>query len=130
MDELSARSGAEPIEAARQRLRSARRALTERPREQSLDSLCAVLELWRDASSRWRAALEADLPAAAGYSPAGVREGLARGLEYWTGEALREVVRRELGPPEDRDRGAAPAASGFELTSLLLAGSIPMPTLL
>lgn len=130
MDELSARSGAEPIEAARQRLRSARRALTERPRERSLDSLCAVLELWRDASSRWRAALEADLPAAAGYSPAGVREGLARGLEYWTGEALREVVRRELGPLEDRDRGAAPAASGFELTSLLLAGSIPMPTLL
>jgi hypothetical protein len=122
--------GAEPIEAARRRLRAARQVLTGRPRARSLDSLCALLEQWRDASSRWRAALETRLPEATGYSRANVREGLARGLEHWTGEALRQLVRRELDPLESQRRGAVPPASGFELTSLLLAGSIPMPTLL
>jgi hypothetical protein len=122
--------GARAVEAAKGRLREAGRALSGRPPECSLDSLCDTLELWRDASSRWRGALERDLAAAAGYSPPNVREGLARGLEPFRGDALREVVRRELGRLGSQSGSGAPAASGFELTSLLLAGGIPMPTLL
>jgi len=122
--------GARTVEAAKLRLREAGRALSGRPLGRSLDSLCDTLEMWRDASSHWRGALERDLSAAAGYSPANVREGLARGLEPFGGEALREVVQRELGRLGSQSGGGAPATSGFELTSLLLAGGIPMPTLL
>jgi hypothetical protein len=59
-----------------------------------------------------------------------VREGLDHGLGSWTGTALQELVRRELGGAEKLDSRGASGVSGFDVTSVLLAGSIPMPTLL
>ncbi|HEY5656354.1 MAG TPA: acyl-CoA reductase, partial [Myxococcota bacterium] len=78
----------------------------------------------------WRRELEAQLPGAVGFSPANVREGLARGLEGWTGAALRDLVQCELGGAERLDASGPAAVSGFATTAVLLAGSIPMPTLL
>jgi hypothetical protein len=88
-----------------------------------IDALAAVLERWRDPDGPERRALERDLPAATGFSPQNVREGLARGLSPWSGEALRALAQRELS------RGQA-VAHGYDVTSVLLAGSIPMPALL
>ena len=51
-----------------------------------------------------------------------MREGLAVALANWDGNALRRLVASELDP-----KGAR---KGFDVTAVLLAGSIPMPSLL
>ena len=56
--------------------------------------------------SRWRRRLEAELPGATGFSPENVREGLARGLAPFRGEALLALVRAELGDPARLDARA------------------------
>jgi hypothetical protein len=112
-------------------LRVAGEALRRRPAAETLRALESLLDIWRDPSSAVRQELEARLPQATGFTTATLREGLARGLEAWSGKALRDLVRRELGPPEQLDaatRGGT-LVSGFGTTAVLLAGSIPMPTL-
>ncbi|MGH0028424.1 MAG: acyl-CoA reductase [Myxococcota bacterium] len=104
-------------------LRDAGRALRRRPFAETLDALCGVLDAWSDARSPWREELCAALPDATGFTPATVREGLSRALAHWNGEALRRLVATELGPAPERARG-------FDCTAVLLAGSIPMPSLL
>lgn len=104
----------------REALRAAGEVLRRRPPGATLDSVCRVLDAWRDPGSTWRERLADALPAAAGFSPESVREGLRVGLENWSGAALRQLVEREL--PE--------GAAGYDTTALLLAGSIPMPSLL
>jgi hypothetical protein len=111
-------------------LREAGRRLRERPAAATLDAVCGVLDGFRDPRSPWRARLEAELPRATGFSPAAVREGLARALAEWSGGALRALVARELGGAAALEPGAPHAAVGFDSTAVLLAGSIPMPTLL
>ncbi len=111
------------IAAARRRLAAARESLRDRPLQQTLASLCALLDRWHDPRSGIRRELEAELPKATGMHPATVREGLQRALERYSGRALRELVARDL-PALERTQ-----ASGFEQTSVLLAGSIPMPSL-
>ena len=111
-------------------LRDAGAALRARPARETLAALERALESWRDPASSWRRELEAQLPDAAGYSAATVREGLARGLQSWTGAALRELVQRELGGVERLDAAGPAPVSGFETTAVLLAGSIPMPSIL
>ncbi len=112
------------IAAARERLAAGREGLRGRSRQQTLDSLCALLERFREPSSKLREQLEAELPGVAGFHPATVREGLVRALEGYSGDALRALVEREL-------RGVEPAIpGGFPQTSVLLAGSIPMPSIL
>lgn len=113
------------IAAARDRLAAAGARLRERDPARSLASLASLLDAWCEPGSRLQARLADALPAAAGFSPATVREDLARGLAPWSGAALRELVARELGslPPACR-------ATGFDRTHVLLAGSIPMPSLL
>jgi hypothetical protein len=111
-------------------LRDAGAALRARPARETLEALEQVMESWRDPDSRWRRELEAQLPDAAGFSAANVREGLARGLENWTGAALRELAQRELGDLERLDAVDPARVSGFETSAVLLAGSIPMPTIL
>jgi len=113
----------ESIGAARRRLAVAREDLHGRPRQQTLDSLCALLEVWRDPGSGVRRQLEAELPGATGFHPATVREGLARALACYSGQALRELVACEL------PAAASTRTSGFAQTSVLLAGPIPMPSL-
>ena len=114
----------------REALHAAGVALRRRPACDTLRALEQVLESWRDPGSAWRRALEAQLPAATGYSAQNVRAGLELGLEHWTGAALRALVERELGGAERLDATAPSAVRGFDTTAVLLAGSIPMPTLL
>jgi len=146
-------AGAESIAAAAQRLRAQGEALGRRPAEEVLDVLCRVLDEWRDPDSAIarRDELAAALSSEVGFSPECVREGLQRGLADWSGKALREVVAREfvssefvsgefvsgefVSSPEARSQDSRDAlvhscVSGFDLTAVLLAGAIPMPTLL
>ena len=109
------------VDAALARAREAGHLLRARSAEAVQDALADVLDAWSARDSPWQKALVEALPDAAGFSPAVVREGLARGLAPFTGAALRAVVRSEL------DGGAA---TGFETTAVVLAGAIPMPTLL
>jgi hypothetical protein len=111
-------------------LREAGTKLRRRPARETLAALARVVDGWSDADSPWRRALESELPAATGFSSAVVREGARRGFEEWSGRALRELVARELGRPEVLDRASPEMASGFDTTAVLLAGQIPMPTLL
>jgi hypothetical protein len=110
------------IREARARLAAAGSALRDRPRERTVDAFAQLLDAWHSPGSTWQKRLVDALPGATGFEAETVREGLARGLEHWTGDALREVVAHELGSI-GRD------AEGFAQTSVLLAGSIPMPTI-
>jgi len=104
-------------------LRAAGEELRERPARAVIDALAAVLERWRDPDSPERRELERELPAATGFSAENVREGLARGLAPWSGDALHALAERELS------HGGA-FARGHDVTAVLLAGAIPMPALL
>jgi hypothetical protein len=100
-----------------------------------LGALAELLEHWRDPASAPRRTLQAELPAATGFSAAVVREGLARALAPWSGEALLALARAELGAAAlgeaDRCKAGAPrVARGFDVTAVLLAGALPTPTLL
>jgi hypothetical protein len=116
-----AESAAGPVREAAARLRAAGARLRSRPQGEVVAALGRLFEHWRDPASASRRRAEAELPAATGFSPEVVREGLARGLAAWTGEAFAALVAREL---------AGRTATGFPLTSVLLAGAIPPPTLL
>jgi len=108
-------------------LREAGRSLRRRPRREILESLEGVLEEWRDPASQWRVELERRHPEATGFAPAMVHSAIEVGLQHWTSKALREVVKSELGDVEELPAGSP---QGFPATAVILAGSIPMPTLL
>ncbi len=110
------------VRASLRRLHAAGDALRKRPAREVLDVLGALLERLRDPTDPARRRIETELPAAAGFSPEIVREGLARGLASWTGAALRALVDVELGDAE--------AFHGAPTTAAILAGAIPMPALL
>jgi len=120
----------EEVEKQLARLRDAAAVLRSRSVNNVLDVLGAVLDGWRDANSAWRKDLESQLPAVTGFCEPLIREGLQRALQGWTSEALRELAARELGPINDLDTASARRVSGFDLSAVLLAGSIPMPSLL
>ncbi|MEE3330643.1 MAG: acyl-CoA reductase [Myxococcota bacterium] len=103
------------------RLRGEGTLLRARPQSEVVDQLARVLDAWRDARGRWQHELAPRVAASGGFSEATVRRDLSQALETWSGDALRDVVRKELGGSDER---------GHELTSVLLAGCIPMPTLL
>ncbi len=111
-------------------LREAGIALRRRPVREAHAALERVLDTWHDPASPWRAKLEASLPAATGFHPETVRDGLARGLAGWSGDALRKLIARELGGADCLEAAGPRMVSGHDTTALLLAGSIPMPTLL
>jgi hypothetical protein len=111
-------------------LREAGTKLRRRPARETLAALARVVDAWSDPDSPWRRALESELPAATGFSAPVVREGARRGFEGWSGRALRELAARELGGPDALDQTTLEMASGFDTTAVLLAGQIPMPTLL
>jgi hypothetical protein len=112
------------IEARVGALRARGLALRTRPRKEIVDRLAQVLDRWRDPGSPWRVELLERLPDATGFGRESIHEGLERALADWRGDALRLLVERELGS-DPRTRH-----TGFAVTALLLAGSIPMPTLL
>ncbi|HEX5068181.1 MAG TPA: acyl-CoA reductase [Myxococcota bacterium] len=100
-------------------LREAGARMRARAPQEVLALLARALDVWSDPASAWRRELEAKLPAATGFAPETVRRGLSRALTDWNGDALRRLAARELGA----------AHSGFETCAVVLAGSIPMPTL-
>lgn len=106
---------------AAERLRAEGALLRARPQSEVVDQLATVVDAWRDARGRWQRELAPRVAASGGFSEANVRRDLSQALEAWSGDALRDVVRKELGDSNER---------GHELTSVLLAGCIPMPTIL
>ncbi len=118
---------AEQVEAAKGRLDVARRRLVARSPEGILSVLRTVFDQWRDPDSKWRQRLMAEFPARSGFSPEGVRAGLDLALEHWTGDALAAAVEAELKPGH---AGSPHRISPFSMTSVLLGGAIPMPSLL
>ncbi len=110
----------ERVRALRAEVQLARDALLARPFDETLAALGRVLESWRDPHSAWRVALEEELPSASGFSRETVRAGLDLAFEGWTADALASVARAEL--PERRE--------GAPLTTLILGGALPMPSLL
>lgn len=120
----------EQLTRARTRLKSAGDCLRERPGRDTLAVLSKLLDAWSASDSRFRRELESDLRASSGFSPEVIRAGLERGLSHWTGMALEQVVERELGSIDRLDAGKPNRVYGFPSTAIVLAGSIPMPTLL
>jgi len=112
------------LQEAQGELRAAGRALASRPRSERVAALGRVLERFRDAGSAERRELEARLPAATGFAPATLRKGLDLALAGWSARALFALVEDEL------ERGAkGRLACGFPLTSVLLGGAVPTPSL-
>ncbi len=119
----------EVIRARLEALREAGARLRARPARITHASLARALDSWSDPGSAWRRELEAKLPAATGFAPETLREGLARGLVGWNGAALQRLLQRELAGADAQGGTRARSVSGFETTSVVLAGSLPMPTL-
>jgi hypothetical protein len=120
-------------DAIRRRLAALREAgfvLRRRPAVETIAVLARVLDEWSNPESRWRRALNAELPAATGFSDAVVREGAQLGFGAFSGTALHELVERELGGAECLDSASSPMAAPPETTAVVLAGQVPMPTLL
>lgn len=109
------------------RLRSQGEQLRRRPPQAIVEALGALLERFRDPAAPERRRLEAELPAATGFSAAAVREGLSLALADWTAQALHALVRAELGP--GLGVGGSRRAAGFPVSAVLLAGALPTPTL-
>jgi Acyl-CoA reductase (LuxC) len=116
------RSSVAEVEAALARVREAGAALRRRSLHERVGILGRVFERLREPGSAERLALERELPAATGFAPATIREGLARALPAFSAAALAALVERELGA-----LGKRRIASGFEATALLLGGGVPMP---
>ena len=118
---------AERVEAAKGRLDVARRRLVARSREGILAVLGTVFDQWRDPGSKWRRRFMDEFPERSGFSPEVARAGMDLALETWTGDALARAVQAELEPAP----GASPHwLSPFSMTSVILGGAIPMPSLL
>jgi hypothetical protein len=118
------------IRAQLAQLREAGAKLRRRPAREVHAALARVFELFASPDSKWRRRLEQELPGATGFGLENVREGLARGLARFRGEHFLELVRTELGDPERLDGAPGTLLSGFETTAVVLAGSIPQPSLL
>lgn len=118
------------IEELQEGLSDARNYLLEQPAQKIVDCLARVLDEFRDPQSAARITLCGELPTAAGFSPEATRAGLARGLETWSGAALHQLIERELGALASLDQTSPCMVSGFDTTAVVLAGAIPMPTIL
>lgn len=119
------------IAEALERLRGAGARLRERSRRDVVRILGALLERLRDPTSEARRAWETALPAATGFSPPVVREGLALALAPWTAAALEALAGAEVGDSSERvdDAGRRSLHAGFETTAVVLGGALPTPTL-
>ena len=120
---------ARDVSEALARARKAGEALRARPADRVLDALAAAVDRLADPSSAIRSALAGELPAATGFSAETVRAGLDRALGAWSGDALRGLVEDELGLKAFLGQGPR-AVGGFATTATILAGALPMPTLL
>jgi len=123
--------GTLPDEQVFRSLREAGKGLRERSAAEVIERLGQVLERFRDPTSHPRRELESMLPQATGFSKAMVREGLERGFAPWSASAFRDLVEAECGPLATLDaQNFRTRLTGFDVTAVSLAGTIPMPTLL
>ncbi len=119
------------VETAQVELSIQAETLRARPISEVVSKLGEVVELFRDPSSTIRHELLKRLPEATGFSPEMVEEGLRRGFDAWSAEGFKQVVERELGPLNTLDNPRhSPRVTGFDTTAVILAGTIPMPSLL
>jgi len=118
---------AEQVEAAKGRLDVARRRLVARSPEGILSVLATVFDQWRDPQSKWRQRFREEFPQTSGFSREVAENGLDLALAEWTGDALRRAVEAEL---QGTALGSPRWVSPFSMTSVVLAGAIPMPSLL
>lgn len=119
------------IAEALERLRGAGARLRARPPGDILDALGAVLDLLRDPASNPRKVLESELPPATGFSAEVVRTGLALALAPWSGAALRALAAQELDERADTSgERIRTLTSGFDVTSVVLGGALPTPTIM
>ena len=133
----SNRTSAGEVRGALARLRAAGATLRARPASATLDSLARLLDTWRDPESKARRSLDSALPEATGFTLEVVRAGLSHALDGtggsdgsgWSGAALRALVTHELGGLDALEGRGMPRALGPEVTSVLLAGALPTPTL-
>jgi len=117
-------TAAAEVRTALARVRETGAALRRRPLRERVLALGRVLERFRAADSPQRRRLERELPEATGFTPATLREGLERALALYSAAALEALVERELGA-----LGKGRLASGFDVTSVLLGGGVPLPVL-
>lgn len=118
--------GAERVGEAIARLDEARGALLARPLEDVVQAVGRVLARFADPGEDFGARLVEALPRATGFNTETVAHGLHRALAEWDLDAVAGLVDLELGPSLRAGRVLRPHTR----TSVVLAGSIPMPTLL
>ena len=92
------------------------------PFEDNIDLLSAFVTEWSKGDGPIRSALQANLPEATGFHAETVKKGLAVAWDGFNGTDLWECVERELLKPL---RTSSPR--GFRRTTIVLAGSLPMP---
>lgn len=130
---LLAKHGAQDVRDAIAGARDAAEWLGEQSIGWRVEAVGAVLDRLRAAESPPRRALEDRLPEATGFSPEGVRAGLALALDSWTSTALWDLVQRELGIAANDDAGRVTRgtiSSGLGVASVLLGGALPMPAVI
>jgi len=117
----------EQIEAARRRLEKVAPILLERPRQHVVAVIGELLDRIRDVKSIWHAALVGDVTANSGFSLETVSAGLEMAMEHWDSQALAAMVANETESLRDNQERHL---RGYSMTSVVLAGAIPMPNLL
>ena len=110
------------VRAAREDLAAAAEGLAARGPSSCAEGVARLLDELRAPTSARREALGRALSEATGLHPDTVARGLELALRDWSGDALRALIETEMRGPQ--------IARGFETTSVLLAGVIPMPSLL
>jgi len=123
-------SDAQKIRSTLERLRDASLQLRNRPARETTSALASVLESWREPDSEVRGALRTKYAYATGFSSAMVEASMSRALAGWSGDALRALLDRELGGIEALEGAGLRSVTGFDVTSVLLAGTLPTPTLI
>jgi hypothetical protein len=117
----------EQIEAARHRLQAVAPSLRKRPRQDVVAVLGELLDRIRDVKSSWHATLVRDTAASSGFSVETVSAGLEIAMEHWDSRALAAMVANETQSARDNKERHL---HGYAMTSVVLAGAIPMPNLL
>ncbi|MAI79817.1 MAG: hypothetical protein CL917_12805 [Deltaproteobacteria bacterium] len=120
-------ASSEQVRAARGRLEVAAALLSQRPRREIVGILGQALDQIRDPNSAWGTELAEATVQASKFSAQNVSAGLDLGLKEWRSSALSSLVAREIDHVEAE---SSSLLSPYAVTSVVLAGTIPMPNLL
>ena len=114
------------LQAALDAARRAAARLKARSVDEVLVPLDRVIAAWLEPNSAWRQRAQAVLPAATGFSQAMIRHGLPLLLAPLRSDAIRELLREELGHPGVLDAAhGRRGAYGPSLIAHVLSGNIP-----